>query len=453
VLEDETGLAEEAAMAMRELARTVTEAPPLRLAPRRAARAARAARPRRLALWAMPLTAAVVVIALAIALVTIRNLSNGGESQPAVPASPPVPTYYVAPVPVCTTCGSTPARLVVGDTFTGATLATFSPPAGTTFGTVSAAANDRTFVTDTVGFPSSSTTQHVTWYLVTVRPGASSPARLTRLPIPATPSAAHLEMVALSPSGRELAVAYHLGSKTPGSTVLRTYSMATGALLHGWSTEQNVWFESYGYLPGPQASNQLGWIDGDRGITFTTFSPIQNGNQNPAKDKRYTTVRVLDAAAGDGDLLGASLVVWSTPFLPATDSTTKPDCDKGTTAPSLAANGKTVLCTSVATSQIGVSGKYPLERWWLTWLTYKASAPKAARTAYQVSFDVNGRQNGGIGINVLWADASGATMIIAWTTDSNDYQATHFGVVSHGRFTPLPSPPVSPLNESPNIAW
>jgi hypothetical protein len=40
MLEEETALAEETARAMRELAGTVTDAPPLRLAPRRGARRA-----------------------------------------------------------------------------------------------------------------------------------------------------------------------------------------------------------------------------------------------------------------------------------------------------------------------------------------------------------------------------------------------------------------------------
>ena len=41
MLENETGLAEETAQAMRELASTVTDAPPLKLSPRPATRASR----------------------------------------------------------------------------------------------------------------------------------------------------------------------------------------------------------------------------------------------------------------------------------------------------------------------------------------------------------------------------------------------------------------------------
>ncbi len=133
MIEDETGLAEETAQAMRELASTVTEAPPLRLAPRRG-RATRPARQRSWQLWAVPLTTAVAVVALAIALVTIKDLSTTPATHPvAHPAHrATAPTYYVA---TTTTCGPeqehcpTP-RLVVGDTFTGAKwLPSHRPPA------------------------------------------------------------------------------------------------------------------------------------------------------------------------------------------------------------------------------------------------------------------------------------------------------------------------------------
>jgi hypothetical protein len=85
VLENETNLTEETAAAMRELARTVTYAPPLRLAPRPAERALRRA-PGRWRLWATPLTAMAAVIVLAVSLVAIRDISNGRVAPPARPS-------------------------------------------------------------------------------------------------------------------------------------------------------------------------------------------------------------------------------------------------------------------------------------------------------------------------------------------------------------------------------
>jgi hypothetical protein len=85
VLENETNLTEETAAAMRELARTVTYAPPLRLAPRPEERALRRA-PRRWPLWAAPLTAMAAVIVLAVSLVVIRDIPNGRMAPPARPS-------------------------------------------------------------------------------------------------------------------------------------------------------------------------------------------------------------------------------------------------------------------------------------------------------------------------------------------------------------------------------
>jgi hypothetical protein len=455
VLEDETGLVEETARAMRELASTVTDAPPLRLAQRQGARAARPARPRRWTLWAVPLAAAVAVIALAVSLVAIKDLPRGrvplknGSVSPSM-ADPP--TYYVAPKSTCTrTCKTT--SLVVGDTFTGTTLATLQPPHGTTFGVVSGAADDRTFVTDAMGLPASSKTEHVTWYLLKITPGSSSPARLTRLPIPATPAAAHLESVALSASGRELAMTYQLGSQTSGSapagtTVLRIYSMATGQLLHNWSTDQHVPFGLVNYPPNTQNNNQLSWVDGDTAVAFTTSPDIPNASEFTTKDLAYATVRVLDVAASGSDLIADSRVVWSTRII---GSNTKPACD-GVATPTLAASGKTVVCTDINDDQSG-SGPNSRVTWRMTWLAYETSAPKVARTLYKAADTVSAHETGGASINLLWASASGSTLIIAWTPDTSDSRAAHFGVVSHGTFTPLPALPGGPFETLPGIAW
>ena len=85
MLENETNLTEETAAAMRELARSVTYAPPLRLAPRPAERALGRA-PGRWRLWAAPLTAMAAVIVLAVSLVIIRDIPNGRVAPPARPS-------------------------------------------------------------------------------------------------------------------------------------------------------------------------------------------------------------------------------------------------------------------------------------------------------------------------------------------------------------------------------
>ena len=131
------------------IASTVREVPPLRLDPaagelRSPARAPRrprggSGRPRRWWSWAAPLTAAAVVVALAIALVIIKDLPNGGRVPSKAPTSTGpggIPRYYVALSPASSKSGA-PNGLVVGDSLTGKTITTFTPPAGTSFESVS----------------------------------------------------------------------------------------------------------------------------------------------------------------------------------------------------------------------------------------------------------------------------------------------------------------------------
>jgi hypothetical protein len=457
MLEDDTVLLEETARAMRELASTVTDAPPLRLAPDRAARAPRLAEPRRWTRWAVPLTAGVAVIALAIALVTVRDLSSEHANQPAGPAYPAAanpPTYYVAQENNCEATTCPPTRLVVGNTYTGAELATLTPPPGTTFGTVSGAANDRTFVTDTVGFPVSlrTTTQHVTWYLITIRPGSPSPAQLTRLPVPATPTAADLEMFSLSPSGRELAVLYYQGPpKTMGgTTVLRIYSVATGQLLHTWSTDQKVLFNAFGATSFIQSNAQLSWIDGDSAVTFATIPYTLDGH-NGEYTGGAATLRVLNMAAGGHDLVADSRVVWTVPAFHEGDPGTKPTCAQEPTTASLAANGRTVVCIGLSDTPVGPGPKASV-RWRLTWLTYQTSAPEVAHALYQTT-SLNTEQEGGPNGDVLWANPSGSMLLIAWAPHGVYGPITHFGLLRQGKFTPLPTPPGSLIDVAPAIAW
>ena len=180
----------------------------------------------------------------------------------------------------------------------------------------------------------------MTWYLITIQPGSADPARLSRLPIPATPTTAQLEMFALSPSGRELAVLYHQGSlktRGTGSTVLRIYSVATGELLHTWSTDQKVFFSSYGPTSFVQSNAELSWVDGDSAVTFATTPYTLDGN-NGELTEGTTAVRVLTVAAATGhDLIADSRVVWTVPTFHETVPGNANTCAQETSTASLAA--------------------------------------------------------------------------------------------------------------------
>jgi hypothetical protein len=338
---------------------------------------------------------------------------------------------------------------VVGDTFTGAKLATFTPPHGTTFEAVSAAADDRTFVADTVEFPFNVQTQHVTWYLLKITPGASTPARLTRLPIPAIPTDARIGTIALSASGHELAVAFERQHATSNTTVLRIYSVATGKLLHGWSTDQNISIGITGYPPYAQTNNRLGWMDGDRTLSLTATSYTGDALNDEVE---HIAVRTLDLATGGGDLIRDSRVVWSKQLSVGGAASAQLVCSGDT---SLTANGKTVVCDGLSGYPLPGVGAKKTSRspWRLLWGEYQISTPKVAHTLYEFTAYSAGHDSYTSAISVQWADASGSTLIVAWSIASTTPQVTHFGLISRGKLIPLPSPPGITLGTPPDIAW
>jgi hypothetical protein len=408
--------------ATRAYGETVTEIRPLDLT-----RPAPRTRPlRRFPSWVAPVTAAAAVIALAISLVLVRDIPNG----PVVPPKPPataggaVPRYYADPIPA----GKNPwSDLVIGDLFTGARLATIAPPAGSTFANVTGAADDRTFVADTMPAGHLGKPSAVTWYLVRITPGAAPGYRMSRLSLPDMRSWT-IQGVALSSSGDELAMA--LTPAQPGlpTRVLQIYSVATGTLLRTWSTTDTAAFA------GPLANEQgmagvtpLYWVDGDRALAF----PAVAGTQG--KIARQTE-RLLDVTASGGDLIADSRVIWTEP--PATQATGA-GCSLETSL-LVTSDGKTVVCPDVSFVVLSGTGNNTHERVTVRWLAYSVPAA-TVRTLYQAT--VKTPDAVGASSAVLWASPSADTVIVDWSVARNTEPPGQLGVVSHGKFTPLPSMP------------
>jgi hypothetical protein len=400
------------------------------------AAAAVAAR-RRLRGWLAAVAAAAVVVALAVSLAMITGLRNGpAASATALPSSSGVPPYYLALSPQP---GWFPGEdeaslpvydLVVGDTFTGTELATIAAPKGTTFAGVTAAADDRTFVTyaipTTLGGGLAGT-----WYKVTLTPGAASPATLTRLPVkPLTGVAA----MALSGSGQELAVVRRSGTGlTTGPTSLCVYLVATGGLVHCWSTSDQAVFDLSPEAGDGNLAPALTWVDGDRALAFPVIGPTA---QETVVGK---TIRLLNLSASGADLMADSRVVWSGDATPA-----------GATLPAgsfVTVNGDGTISADGKTVSLAVAG-YQVEKngdkigpWRVTWVTYPAS-PAGERGGSMV-FDYDLAVGRGIGevsiLSPLWVNASGTALLGAWAV-SDSKVPVHFGVLSQGKFTPLPVP-------------
>ena len=257
-----------------------------------------AARPRRRRWrWIAPMMAAAAVIAVALALVMVRDARNASPVPPA-PVSPArsggIPAYYVALNDASRQ--RAPHQVVVGNTFTGARLATISAPAHSAFSGVTGAADDRTFVVGTKYLPYSSTRQDAeprTWYLLRIAPGTDHPAQLTRLHIPATPSGLDVVGMALSPDGSKFAVAVQPNmTYDSGPETLRVYSVATGALLGTWTGPTS----DLGYaMPVTTDDNiYLSWLADGHTVVFDYHD-------------RSASVRMLDTSRPGHDLIADSL--------------------------------------------------------------------------------------------------------------------------------------------------
>jgi hypothetical protein len=416
--------------AMDAITSPIDSAPPLLLpatAPdgRRRPRPGPRARPARLPRSAIaPAAAAAIIVALAIALVIVRDIPNGRPVP--VPAAGGVPRYYVSVVYLPR---SSPG-LVIKDTLTGARLATIAPPHGRMFAHVTGAADDRTFVAETMPAAHSfNPAQPVTWYLLRISPGGTPAYRLTRLALPDMRSWS-IQGIALSASGRDLAMALiPAPTELPPKRVLRIYSVATGRLLRGWSTND---FAVFGPVYNDSSSRPelpLWWTDGDRAVAF----PAAGFNSRTG----FYQERLLDVMTRTGDLIADSRIIWSAPPAgPTGDSCGVPDATSPLPMSLLVtADGKTVVCTD--RSPFLTNDQVPVRNT-IRWLAYSVAA-KTVHTRYQVRFDaLIGVVMGG----VLWADPSGDTIIITWSTAPD---STHLGVVSRGKFTPLPSMPAAAI--------
>lgn len=423
--------------ATRAYGETVTEIRPLDLT----RPAPRARRPRRFPAWVAPVTAAAAVIALAISLVLVRGIQNGPVVPPAASSSPGavapiagVPEYYVT---LHQANPSAPSGLVIGDTFSGARLAAIAPPRGSAFAGVTGAADDRTFVVSTMPvYKGLQLSLPVTWYLLRIAPGGTPGYRLTRLAIPDMEGWA-VQAIALSGSGDELAMtllpaARHLH---PGGWELRTYSVATGKLLGSWSLRGTATLSTGTVFPGAQ-DQPLSWVDGDRAVAFQAFDPI--GAKSAQESER-----LLDVAAGSGDLIVDSQVIWAT-LITSGDQPMAHRCYPS--SPRVTPDGKTVLCVSGPVGATSGRGHVTLE-----WLTIPTTGVSVPRVLYEVAVDVF---SGSLTVSaVLWAANPGGPLIAFWSGHPGTPSGTHFGVVSHGQFHPLPAVPIAPYGEAPAVAW
>ena len=400
---------------------------PLTLPPEQPARVSPPRQPRRGRGWLIPLTAAVAVIAVAVALVVVRD-DRGASRAPTAPAANPaaaipryaagIPRYYVELASWTPASGYQDA--IVGDSRTGKVLATVKTPAHSEFGGVTGAADDRTFVIDATSTTKPATPNQAaqlthTWYRLLIAPGTRHPAELTKLPITPPVGDVWVDGLALSPDAGTLAVLSQLGAAGPyGDSAqtgepftLRTYSLATGKALRAWTAPEGKISD---VVPGGSDNvADLTWTADGQTLAFM-FPPSAWPDSE----------RTLNVNGKGSSLLTGSRSVFAIP---------EPNKQDSCQSLLLASDGRTMICGTETTMTHACSQQEP------RFSLYSTATGKLTRVLYRYQGSCWSGE-----ADVLWAGAGGTAigLIEAQRFVKNRATVDHeFGVVAAGKFTPL----------------
>ena len=422
----------------------------------------------------VPLGAAVTVVAVAAALIVIRDFPRVGTRPAGVAASAPspagsgpagsgpatdpeaLPAYFAAlshphagmPGPnggMSTT--PPPDPVVVGETRTGRVLATVPPAAGATFVGVTGAADDRTFVLDAMprqGDPTAVGPR--TWYLLRFTPGAAQPAHLVKLAIPSIAALDVIEGIALSPDGAKLAVfSQDTGGPAVGLFTLRVYRVANGALVRGWSGT-GAYHGSYGYgsAAPPDDNRTLSWTADGRRLAFAYRSST---GPDPS-----LYLRMVDLTRPGQDLFADSTVILKI-AVSATTGKSAIWCE----SLAITGDGQTAVCGArlprVAPAGITLDAYTRPAPWGgcagPADLAYPgvAEVSLASRKLTKVLYQVKPACMGNGASTILWASPSGQAVLsyIGYTSDPSMRAHTEVVLASHGAITRLTWPGAAAL--------
>ncbi len=450
-----------------------------------------------------PLGAALAVVAVAIAMVTLGQAVHKSAAPPRpaptgpgpVQAGPAaasyaaagqVPPYYVS-IESHGNPNFNPSYAVVRSTATGSALGTISAAGGGTVVTATASADDRTFVLDEQPWvpPQSHANQFFEprTFILFRLDASGQPGTLTRLSM-SVPSGALMTGFALSPDASQLAIAVEPNNDKadPGLQQIRLYSLATGA-ERTWSADGTIGF-------GPDDARSLSWTADERTLAFDW-----TGN-GPGV---HVGVRLLDIRSAGGALLAnsreaVSLVDQASTPIPTPGVTSLPPSWSAsptvspsiaspsgssalpTTSPALAnptassgpiaspdaspvghpqsscqqdsiitPDGATIICGAIAATDESVgptgNGGVNLQRGAVTgFFEFSVATGKATQILGYWRF---GRV-GALSVDVLWSNASG-TVLIGVIPDAGSGRV---GVISGNEFTPLS---MSPASASPYL--
>jgi hypothetical protein len=400
---------------------TADKLPPLRLDEPSSHRLARRTR----SAWFTPLAAAAAVAVVVAGSVaagswigrsgTGKPASSGAPAQAASAGFAAVPAYYVEV--------ANASLAVVRATATGTVLARI--PARIPFVGVAGAADDRTFVLDAQRQVMGPT---VTWpdppefYLLRLS-AAGAEQSFTRLTLPAFPKGVAVTGLALSPDGSKLAVEVDTERNfTPGLLEIRVYTLATGA-FRTWSAHGSTDPEDPGGFTGSgvDGSETISWAADSRTLAFDW-----------ATSQSYIGVRLLDTAAGGGNLIADSRLAvleadhtgsGSRPPSPSASDDYVSQC---VTDGIISLNGSAIVCGYATTT--GVSKNKFLTTTGFIRYSTRTGKQTAVLGVYQVHGQVAGDTS------LYWVNSTG-NILVGVVGTRGGMQA---GIINGKKFTPLP---------------
>ena len=152
-------------------------------------------------------------------------------------------------------------------------------------------------------------------------------------------------------------------------------------------------------------------------------------------------MRSLSLKSKGTNLMTDSQVIWSQ--TPANPNESSP-CDGGYVE--VSADGKTVSCAVVYAS--GVSS-HSRGRWRLAWLTTdQRGGGSRRRPVVDYQLRIPAPTQPLVSQSPFWVDPSGTALLAGWSLG-----VKHFGVMSNGKFTPLPVPSAVAAVTQTAIAW
>ncbi len=331
-----------------------------------------------------------------------------------------VPPYYVTPYQGEMSAAPSP-QAVIRATASGKVVATVTAPSPyNTFGWVTAAGDDRTFVLTAQRWAQGTSladenlnaSAPTRFFLLRFDP-ATRGVQISALPIPAYPGNVWVDGIALSPDGTKLAVAVD-SQGPPGAPKIQLFDLATG------SAKEWAWPGTGVIGNGKPTGQPLSWAADGRTLAFQLYP-------RPGT----IAVRLLDTATPSGSLQSSKLAIeWirggvtgarGVVIAGANDA----PADSLTSFNTLITpDGTKIVCVTATPSATGQVTEF------------------SVRTGQVVRvLDAHPASSAGLAVqDILWTNGSGSTLIV---------RATQTGVLAGHQFTTVPGVPQNTLN----ITW